>query len=36
MPKIGAGLAGGYWPMIVRIIEEVFEEKEIVVYIWVP
>lgn len=32
MPKIGAGLAGGDWNRIEQIINEVFDDKEIVVY----
>lgn len=33
MPKIGAGLAGGDWNIIERILNEVFGEREIVVYV---
>lgn len=36
MPKIGAGLAGGDWNRISKIIEEVFPDKEIKIYIYVP
>ena len=34
MPKIGAGLAGGYWPRIAGIIEDVFGDKDIIVYLY--
>ena len=33
MPKIGAGLAGGDWNKISEIINDVFKEKEILIYI---
>ena len=33
MPKIGAGLAGGDWKIIEKMINDVFEEKEIIIYI---
>ena len=32
MPKIGAGLAGGDWEKIEKIINEVFGDEEVVVY----
>ena len=32
IPKIGAGLAGGNWSMIEKIIESVFINKEITIY----
>lgn len=32
IPKIGAGLAGGDWNVIEKIINEVFQETKIVVY----
>jgi O-acetyl-ADP-ribose deacetylase (regulator of RNase III) len=31
-PKIGAGLAGGDWNVISRIIEEVFDDRNVYVY----
>ncbi len=34
MPKIGAGLAGGDWEVIEKIIEESFVRLQPVVYIW--
>lgn len=33
MPKIGAGLAGGDWEKISEIINKVFGEKEILIYV---
>ena len=36
MPKIGAGLAGGDWNIIEGIINEVFGDREVFVYIWNP
>lgn len=33
MPKIGAGLAGGDWGRIAGIIENVFRDKEIKIYV---
>jgi O-acetyl-ADP-ribose deacetylase (regulator of RNase III) len=32
MPKIGAGLAGGDWNLIEKILEEVFVDYEVTVY----
>ena len=32
MPKIGAGLAGGDWDVIEKILEEVFVDYEVTVY----
>lgn len=32
IPKIGAGLAGGDWPTIQKILEEVFSDYDITVY----
>jgi O-acetyl-ADP-ribose deacetylase (regulator of RNase III) len=34
MPKIGAGLAGGDWDKIAAIIERIYPEREIKVYIY--
>lgn len=33
IPKIGCGLAGGDWEVVSQIIEEVFDDKDIYVYI---
>lgn len=32
MPKIGAGLAGGDWKIIEKILEEVFTDHDVTVY----
>ena len=34
MPKIGAGFAGGDWNIIEGIINEVFGDREVFVYLW--
>lgn len=34
MPKIGAGLAGGDWNIIEEIINEVFSDRNVVIYIY--
>lgn len=34
MPKIGCGLAGGNWNIVEKIIEKVFDNREIFVYIY--
>lgn len=33
MPKIGAGLAGGDWVVIEKIINDVFQDTEVLVYV---
>lgn len=33
MPKIGCGLAGGDWNIVARMIEDVFHDKEVFVYV---
>lgn len=34
IPKIGAGLAGGNWEIIEKIINNIFTDKEILVYVF--
>lgn len=36
MPRIGAGLAGGSWPKIVGIVNQVFEQTSISVTVYIP
>ena len=36
MPKIGAGLAGGEWEYIERIINESFKDREVEVWVYDP